>query len=356
VNHLKKEIVERAPVIGPRPLDTVYFGGGTPSLLEPEMLGAIVNSFKEAGFTTNSNTEVTLEINPATLDDTKLQKLMDFGFNRFSVGVQTFNERLLELCKRKHSAQDTLNTLNLLEKYQLNYSVDILFALPHQSLGDLKEDLRILNDFNFKHSSPYCLTVPEGHPMSLQRPQDEVQVEMFSVIEEALNKKGLERYEISNFAIPGFESRHNLLYWTNEEYWGVGLSAHSYMKRAPWGTRFWNARQLAAYFDDLKKPFDLKNNKNGEWLSQAQAMTDYCHTALRMSSGLSEKRFFDLFQTPLKELKSREIYKLLEGGLVSNENNKIRLTSKGLLLSNQVFLDFVFEDSSLTRQSSVSYS
>ncbi|MCC6276915.1 MAG: radical SAM family heme chaperone HemW [Oligoflexia bacterium] len=344
INHLKNEIRNRGTAVGPRAVDTIYFGGGTPSLLHPSLLGDILAEFSINGFTWNSQTEVTLEINPATLDETKIEAFTEAGFNRFSVGVQTFNDRLLKLCHRKHSAQDTHETLKLLESRKLNYSVDILFGLPTQTLGDLASDLNILDDYNPKHASPYCLTVPTGHPMNTGRAPDEEQAQMFDLIDEELSKRDFYRYEISNYAIRGFESRHNLLYWQNQEYWGVGLSSHSYLKKGSWGVRFWNSRSLSEYFEQIKEDFDpLKvSETQGELLTLNQAKTDFCHTSLRTSQGLNLREFARTFGGPLDSAQQQAIKRLQNQGLVTLEGEDLRLTRQGILISNQVFVEFAF--------------
>ena len=178
IERVKKEIIKKTASIGPRPVDTIYFGGGTPSLLEPSLLQEVIQTFKNQGFTPKPDAEITLEINPATLDENKLDLLVEAGFNRFSVGAQTFNDQLLKVAHRKHSAQDTRETLEQLRKRKLNFSLDILFALPGQTEEDLKKDLETAIDFEPFHVSPYCLTVPESNPLASNRPEDEIQVKI----------------------------------------------------------------------------------------------------------------------------------------------------------------------------------
>jgi oxygen-independent coproporphyrinogen-3 oxidase len=212
----------------PQPLDTIYFGGGTPSLIEASLIVSLISELEKRGFGRSPGAEVTIEINPATVDEKKLEVYLQHGINRFSVGAQTFDDRLLKRVKREHNAEQTLQTLKLLKKYDLNFSFDILFALPTQTKDGLLRDLEIAVELGAKHISPYCLTVPSGHPLSKARPSEDDQVEMFNMIRDRLEERGYSQYEISNFAIPGFESRHNNLYWSDDEYWGLGLSAHSY--------------------------------------------------------------------------------------------------------------------------------
>ena len=246
VQRLTREIRVRAVDVPERKLDTVYFGGGTPSLFEPELILAILDELAKAGFQRATHTEISLEIDPATADESRLEKYLEIGINRFSVGAQTFNERLLKIAGRKHSADDTVRLLSLLKRRQVNYSFDLLFALPTQTLEELRADVATAMNFSPSHLSAYCLTVPETHPMAIGRAPEDEQVKMFELIESELAKSGIYRYEISNFARPGFESKHNQLYWNDQPYWGLGTGAHSYFPQGSgnsgaWGMRFSNA-------------------------------------------------------------------------------------------------------------------
>lgn len=338
IKRVQNEIKTTAPQIKPRPLDTLYFGGGTPSLLDPPLLWEIIRSLKEEGFSFKPNTEITLEINPATINDDKLRQLIQMGFNRFSVGAQTFDDKLLKISNRRHSAQETIETLGLLKSRGLNYSLDLLFALPQQDLKHLQKDIEQALHFQPQHISPYCLTVPETNPMAKNRAPEGVQVEMFELIKNELQKAGLERYEISNFAKPGFESRHNMLYWDDDEYWGIGLSSHSYMRWGAWGSRFWNPRGIQDYIN--KMPIQT------ERLEKHQALTDFFHISLRKSSGLDKAQFKNKFKTDVEVLAGKQIEKLTKKGWLTDSGNKLSLTEQGIVLSNQVFEEFTFLSSS----------
>ncbi|MCX7978714.1 MAG: radical SAM family heme chaperone HemW, partial [Bdellovibrionaceae bacterium] len=225
---LWEEIVRKSSLFPQKKLDTLYFGGGTPSLVDPSLIAGTIKILGDCGFPVGPDTEVTMEVNPATLTPQKMEFYLDIGVNRFSVGAQTFKDSLLKMVKREHSSADTIETLRLLQKYEVNFSFDLLFALPEQTFDDLLYDLKMAIDFAPSHISPYCLTLNDTHPLNKGRPLDDVQVEMFHLISETLTSAGYRRYEISNFCLPQRESRHNMLYWTDQEYWGVGLSAHSY--------------------------------------------------------------------------------------------------------------------------------
>ena len=361
VEFLIKEIRTKAPEVlaghAQRELNTIYFGGGTPSLLEPRLILRLIEELANAGFTKGPNCELTIEIDPATCDRAQLDSYLAMGFNRFSVGAQTFNERLLKVAGRKHSAQDTVNLLSLLKSSRVNYSFDLLFALPSQTLEELRADVATALNFDPSHLSAYCLTVPENHPMALGRAPEDEQTEMFDLVETALAAKGIMRYEISNFAKPGFESRHNLLYWTDQAYWGLGTSAHSYFPRgfsekldekAPWGTRFWNApsikgyeNEIAAITPDWNLHKDIPEERL-EILEKHQSLTDFCHTSLRLVRGLDENALRLKFGEGVAKQTTKIFVELESTGLAAKTTDGWALTTRGQLLANTVFGKLTF--------------
>jgi len=347
VKSVLEEIRNRRHLWPQTEIKTLYFGGGTPSLISPELIVAIKDELANSGFTFQPGAELTLEINPATMDAGKLRFYLDAGFNRFSVGAQTFNDRLLKSCGRKHSAADTHSTLKLLREARVNYSFDLLFALPGQSLSEVEEDLAIVADYSPPHLSAYCLTVPEGHPMATGRAPEAEQVAMFDAIERRLKAAGLEKYEISNFAKPGFESRHNCVYWNDESYWGLGLSSHSYNRAAgPHGLRFWNPKSLAVYGEQCARggtSFEsLLPGDQWEKLQLHEAMTDFCHMHLRTMAGLPEDALQNKFPVPALSAIQPRLEKLRERGWLDVHDNHWRLTSESQLISNKVFEELCF--------------
>ncbi len=338
---VKKEIHNKRNLFGPKELQTIYFGGGTPSLIDANLIADLIRELSASGFKTGPDTEITLEINPATVDEKKLEIYLRAGINRFSVGAQSFSDRLLKMVHREHNAQQTKDTLALLRKYNLNFSFDLLFALPTQTLDELKYDVEIAVELGSKHISPYCLTVPEGHPLSKNRPLEDEQIEMFEIIHRALKDHGQQRYEISNYSNPGFESKHNLLYWTDQEYWGLGLSAHSYSKDPTWGSRFWNLNSIDLYARQIESGIALPNEQL-ELLEKHQALTDFSHTSLRLSEGLSVEKLVKKFGSNTLELIENSAKSLVQHGLLRFENNHYQLTQKGILISNQVFEKFTY--------------
>ncbi|MFZ3230142.1 MAG: radical SAM family heme chaperone HemW [Pseudobdellovibrio sp.] len=338
------------------PLQTIYFGGGTPSLIPAELIVELISELSKFGYQTGPQTEITIEINPATVDERKLEIYLKAGVNRFSVGAQTFSDRLLKMVHREHNSKQTIDTLALLKKYDLNFSFDVLFALPSQTLAELKYDVDVAVELGSKHISPYCLTVPEGHPLSKNRPLEDEQVEMFDIIHQTLLKNDFHRYEISNYSKPGFESKHNLLYWTDANYWGFGLSAHSYMKSTGpeknWGSRFWNLNNFDLYEKDILslKPVDLVSNladSQKEILKIHQSLTDFCHTALRLESGICLEKLENKFGANALSAVQNIASTLTTHGVIKLADNAYRLTDPGVLVSNQVFEKFTFLENDL---------
>lgn len=341
VQLLLKELRQKTVLFPQKTVTSIYFGGGTPSLLSSDLILAIIEEIGKT-ITILPETEITLEINPATLDAEKIRRLIGGGVNRFSVGAQTFNDALLKAAGRKHSSLDTLKTLDLLRTEAANYSFDLLFALPHQSLSDLDADLRKITEIKPPHLSAYCLTVPSGHPMSLNRPTEDHQVQMFSRISSALASVDLKRYEISNFSKPEMESQHNLLYWRDGEYLGLGLSAHSYLKaRHSWGCRFWNPSSIQEYqklmTEEANSLESLLEKKFGEVLDEKSSAFDFCHTALRLDAGLDKQGLRGKFSSDIVTQMERKLARLESKGLVLQNDTAWRLSEDGVLVSNFVF-------------------
>jgi len=347
---LKKELRSRAKSFLPATVQSIYFGGGTPSLLPAEDILSLCAEVKKLGFHVALDAEVTIEINPGTIDNKKLDLYRAAGVNRFSVGVQTFNDKFLKFSGREHSADVSRSTLRFLKASDLNFSFDLLFGLPNQTLKDLELDLKELCDFNPNHVSLYNLTVPNKHFMNMNRASDETQIEMFDLIDTYLLDKDVRRYELSNYARPGYESTHNTIYWTDRPYWGLGVSAHSYLPgTGEWGTRFRNPSSHKQYVASIEGAPKSNNPffkdfapQLVEELALNESLTDFCHTQLRLIKGLDEgilrfKYGSDIFQ----QAKVRLLH-LTQKGLLLYENGYFRLSPTGLPLSNQVFLELTF--------------
>jgi oxygen-independent coproporphyrinogen-3 oxidase len=346
VELLKKEIRLRAPTAPAHSLETVYFGGGTPSLIEPSLILSLIEELANAGFRTNPDSEITIEIDPKTVGLPRLETYRRMGFNRFSVGAQTFNERLLKIAGRQHNSSDTVELLTLLSRENVNFSFDLLFGLPSQTISELREDVHKALEFNPPHLSPYLLTVPEGHPLSRGRAPDDEQAEMFGFIDGALSKAGILRYEISNFARPGYESRHNLLYWTDRPYLGFGAGAHSYYPGlGPWGTRFWNAPSVQLYQRAVLGAEGKMSDSGSEGLEIHQSLSDFCHTSLRLARGLSKNALRLKFGNSAYAIVDTVAKEAIDSQLIQDHGTAWSLSDKGRLLANQAFEKFTFLDS-----------
>lgn len=369
VSLLRQELTTRAAAFGPRELTSIYFGGGTPSLFSPEEILAVIGAIANEGFSLKVDGEVTLEVNPGTINEDALDQFLKIGITRFSVGAQTFDESLLTVTGRKHSVADTVTTLEMLRKRKANYSFDLLFGLPGQSLRGVRDDVAKALEFEPSHLSAYNLTVPLKHPLNRGRASDDEQAEMFETIEADLAAAGVFRYEVSNFARPGFESEHNRLYWSDEAYWGIGVGAHSYIPRgdssgvdtlAPWGLRFWNPATMTSYSKELESATgplfwnSLKEDRL-EKLKANEALTDFCHTALRSQEGLSmtsvEKKFGAAARKILQaRLRDSHLVPFLtpprETSSTNAQDDRWRLSKKGQAMADRVFeaLTFLKDD------------
>lgn len=347
---LIKEIQQRGKWKNKAPITSLYWGGGTPSLLDPETILAIHHEFVNQGFEFTEDCEMTLEINPGTIDQKKLDELLQIGFNRFSVGIQTFNPSLLQLIGRQHSPTDSENTLTLLKSNNVNYSADFLYALPKQSFPDFLQDFFKFMEYSPAHLSCYILTLPENHKLNQNRAPDDEQAEMIDFLSGQLKHLHYEQYEISNFAKAGHKSRHNLNAWLGHEYWGLGISAHSYFNDGTYGIRFWNPNTIEKYKQQLEndvisKPFDCLPEYQKESLNYYESLSDYCHTHLRISSGLIWGEIKDNWgEAGLKEVKSKYL-DIKNSGLVVENEKGISLSPSGKLMSNQVIQQFFFSSS-----------
>lgn len=349
---LLSELRDRHLDIPYKEIRSIYFGGGTPSLLPTEDILTLLSELDNLGFHKVDNLEVSLEINPGTIDQERLDLYLSAGINRFSLGVQTFDDKLLKASGREHSAADSISSLSLLEKNNVNYTLDLLFGQPNQSVEMLINDLEKLKQFNPPHVSAYNLTVPESHPMNQNRAPDIEQAKMFELIESHLLQLGLHRYEISNYAVPGYESQHNLTYWNDLPYWGIGVSAHSYfpkLGKGNFGIRFWNSPSAGLYEKSLKPKAQSEafwhslNSNQVEELKAHEAMTDYCHTQLRKISGFHMSQIEYKFGAELADIIARRVTSAVNAGLLhKSPTGQVQLSDKGRRLANLSFLEFTF--------------
>ena len=320
-------------------VDTIYFGGGTPSLLSSKQIGRILDAVKEK-FDIAADAEITMEMNPATVTPETLRAYRELGINRASFGVQTFNDRDLKLLARGHDADDARNTFKMLRDAGFdNISLDLIAGLPGQTLEDWSRNLDEAIAMQSEHISLYLLEIHEGTPLANQikserrpLPDEELAAEMYEVMLDRLAVAGYEQYEISNFSKPGFASRHNTKYWRLESVYGFGVSAHSFDGRE----RYANERDTAKYIQMIG------NEKDAEVFRETpDVASEYIFLGLRLTEGVSLSGFRDMFGKDILSLYADDIDGIIDSELVEVSGDRMRLTKKGMLYSNEVFEVFV---------------
>jgi len=324
-------------------VDTIYFGGGTPSLLAPSQLDRILVTLSQH-FEIDPAAEVTLEINPGSVTREKLEAFRSLGINRASFGAQTFDDRELAKLGRSHTAADALKTFTDLRNAGFeNISFDLIAGLPGQTLTGWQRNIKQALDLNPEHLSFYLLEVHSGTPLAehirrgLQSvPDDDLAGVMYQWMLDEACEAGYEHYEISNLCRAGFHSRHNVKYWTTEPYYGFGCSAHSYDGRA---------RRWSNHRDVLKYVETIENGGSSVVEEQELSVTDLRAEALflgmRMMRGVDARRYRESFGVDLREAHADDLDRFRKAGLLEFDGDLIRLTRTGALLSNEVFAAFV---------------
>jgi oxygen-independent coproporphyrinogen-3 oxidase len=318
-------------------IDTIYFGGGTPSLLSAGQIENILNVVRSK-FVTAEQIEITIEMNPATVTPASLKAFRDLGVNRASFGVQTFDDHLLKLLARGHDANDARTTFAMLRDAGFdNVSFDLIAGLPHQTLADWERNLDEAIALSPEHLSLYLLEVHQGTPLAVQiqsgrqpRPDEDLAAEMYEMLVEKLS--GYEQYEISNFARPGFESRHNSKYWQLDPVFGFGVSAHSF----DGSQRYANERDTARYVELVETGLSPEVMRENVDLASEQAFL-----GLRLENGLDLADYRKKFGVDLLSRFADEIAHLCSNELVDTSDGRLRLTGRGKLFSNEVFAVFV---------------
>lgn len=330
-----------------KPLTSIYFGGGTPSLMGPQRIKKILNHIKKLDYSFDKDCEITIEINPGTLTLDQILDLKSSGVNRFSVGVQTFNESNLKIIGREHSAKNSLETLALLSEAQVMFTADLILALPNETFKDFQANFEILKKFDPHHISIYLLTVPEKSFLAKFMPKEDLLDELMDETETYLLSHDYERYEISNYRKKNHKpSLHNLLYWNDLEYWGVGLGAHSYLKsKGPWGTRFWNPRIFSKYKSQILKRTREQpwpHEKQIEELQLNESLTDFCFTHLRQWDGLNLDNLKTKYPIQISDIVHEKLQKLRNNGYIETNYNQWQLSKQGRKFADHVFRELCF--------------
>ena len=328
-----------------RPLESVYFGGGTPSLLDPRQVARLL---ERAGslFGLGQGAEITLEANPGTVDQERLAAFRAAGVNRLSLGVQSFHDPMLATLGRIHSAMEARQAFQAARVAGFaNIGIDLIHALPSQTRDLWHRELEQALALAPEHISVYGLTVEEGTPFAGEYggdspllPDEDLGAAMFEEADDLLTAAGYEHYEIANYALPDRRSNHNSGYWRRDGYLGLGAGAHSFL-RTGYGIRFGNPADLDIYTRTVAQ--GRLPHQDEQTLTRQDAMAEFMFLGLRMADGINSNGFRREFGVGLDETFGEEISKLTSLGLFETAGDMVRLTRRGMLLSNQVFARFL---------------
>ncbi|WP_341299821.1 radical SAM family heme chaperone HemW [Lysinibacillus sp. FSL H8-0500] len=328
-----------------RHIDTIFLGGGTPTALSPKQLDKLLTLI-QTYIPMKSVTEFTSEANPDELSADKLQVLLDGGVNRLSMGVQSFDQELLQKIGRTHSNEHVYETIALAKKIGFqNISIDLMYGLPGQTMAQWKDSLEKGLALDLPHFSAYSLIVEpktifynQYAKGKLHLPTEDLEADMYDVLMQQMELHGLQQYEISNFAKSGFESGHNKIYWDNDEYAGFGAGAHGYLA----GVRYSNHGPLKKYMDAVltgELPIVQQHT-----VTQTEKREEQMFLGLRKTEGVVHKIYEEKFQAPMTVHYPTVIENLVAKGLLEHDHKGIRLTRKGRFVGNEVFQQFLLED------------
>ena len=324
-------------------LRTLYIGGGTPTALSASQLEVLLKGLTE-NLDLSVLEELTIEANPGDLDADKIAVLKNSAVNRVSLGVQTFDDKMLKKIGRSHLEKDIYENIDRLKLAGFdNISIDLIYALPGQTMEQVKENVAKAIGLDIPHMSLYSLIL-ENHTVFMNRmrrgklplPKEELEAEMFEYIIAELERAGFEHYEISNFSKTGFESRHNLMYWDNAEYYGIGAGASGYVN----GIRYKNHGPIRHYLSAVEEG---NARITEEHLSQKEKMEEEMFLGLRKKSGVSMARFEEKFERSFDELYGKIIRDLVQQGLMQIDGDRVRMTKRGLFLGDTVAERFILE-------------
>jgi putative oxygen-independent coproporphyrinogen III oxidase len=334
VNALIRDIKLWGEKLNDKEIDTIYFGGGTPSFIGEKHIETILTEINKNFFVKN-NAEITLEANPDSASDEFLKSIYLAGVNRISFGVQSFDDEELKLLGRVHNKNEAILAVENAKKAGFqNISIDLMFAIPNQTLNSFEKSIEMALSLKPQHISAYALKLEEGTPLYLKRKNlnlanEEIEFQMFELLSDTLEKNGYSHYEISNFALPNFESRHNKKYWSGVEYLGLGTAAHSFLNQ----NRFCEFENIGDF---------LKEKRTGETIliSKEESIKEYMMLGLRQSEGISLKRLSQIIEKKCFDelmIKAKKFEKL---GFGKIENDFFNLNLKGFWLSNSVINEF----------------
>ncbi len=344
---LCEEIIRNAEILSQYKITTIYIGGGTPSYIDEKYIKQILDTIMM--FTdSNSLQEVTIELNPNSITRQKLETYKKCGVNRLSIGLQSTHDNILKKIGRAHKFEDFKNALDLANEVGFNnISLDLIYPLPDLSLEDFKSSVDYavsLKSKNIKHISIYNLEIHENTKLKfiidegyVSLVDEDEEYEMYKYLKTTFENNGYNRYEISNYALSGFESKHNLKYWNQEQYLGFGVASASFFA----GVRYTNVKSIEEYIERINSNLSPKDNETVEELDLLGLMKEYIILNLRKTQGINKKRFKAKFKKDIYELFAQELKELQDEGLLIDENDYIKLTFRGLEVANVVWEKFI---------------
>ena len=324
-----------------QPLDTIYIGGGTPTVLSIDGFEKVLLGIHR-NFDVEQATEFTVEANPLTVNEDTIKLLKQYGVNRISMGVQSANDKELKMLGRIHSFDEAVDTYNLIRHCGIsNINLDLMFGLPGQDIKSLENSINKILELEPEHISCYGLKIEEGTPFykmllsgEIKEADDDLFADMYDLVKCTLKDRGMQQYEISNFSKAGFESKHNIKYWTQGEYFGAGLGASSFIN----GTRYTNTSNFREYINsDTAFLCDEteKMNKN-------ELMSEYMILGLRLTQiGVNKQDFYNKFGVFADDVFKPQIEKFAKLGLINSTQHKIVLTSRAYYISNSILCEFM---------------
>jgi oxygen-independent coproporphyrinogen-3 oxidase len=342
---LKKELEYRASELASDEINTIYFGGGTPSVLLTDELKDLLNTIYQ-NYLIAENAEITLEANPDDLTQAIISSYKQIGFNRLSMGIQSFSESDLKLMNRRHSVLQAIQSVKWAKKAGFsNLSIDLIYGLPNQTIEEWERNVRIAVELDVQHISAYNLTYHEGTVFYeqlkkgiLKELPDELSLQQFELLIKILKEAGFEHYEISNFSKPGLYSQHNSSYWKTQKYLGIGPSAHSYNLVS----RRWNVSSISGYLDGLE------NNQSyfeTELLTEQDRYNETIITGLRTIWGIKTTSVQSQFSRKYLEHFQEMAAKYGKSGHLTDTNGTISLSHEGLFISDKIMADFMVVES-----------
>lgn len=321
-------------------VDSIYIGGGTPSIINPKNLEKIISTIR-CLFTVEENSEISMEANPNSLWE-NIKTYGEIGINRLSIGIQSLNDNILKRIGRIHNSKEALQAIDRAISFGFeNINADVMFNIPGQTVDDINDTISKLVTKQIRHISFYSLKLEEGTPMYLLKknkkivmPEEDLEREMYYAGRNIMEKHGLMQYEISNFSVKGYECRHNLKYWKQEEYIGIGPSAHSFLGNV----RFSNPSDLTEYITSGENGVFERNTL--EEMDENDIKFEYIMLRLRLTEGLKFADFKNKFSIDFKEAYKEQIKHLTENNLIESNDDAIRLTKRGMDVSNYVLAQF----------------